>query len=81
MSCAHLAGSAVSQFRIHDKGSKAYMFRYLDCANRSMTGYTVDGTFCEYVIQAVDQVVPIPDSLPGPDATAIMCAVRTHHIL
>lgn len=35
----------------------------------------MDGTFCQYVVQVVDQVVPIPDELPNAEATAIMCAV------
>lgn len=47
-----------------------------DCPKRKACGYTIDGTFAEFVVAAVDQVVPIPDGLKSPDAAAVMCAVR-----
>ena len=36
-----------------------------------------DGTFAQYIVSQVAHLTLIPDSLPSPDATTIMCAGAT----
>ncbi|KAH7910219.1 chaperonin 10-like protein [Hygrophoropsis aurantiaca] len=47
------------------------------CAKQKVHGYTVDGTFAEYVVAWVDYVTPIPDALDSRAATAMLCAGLT----
>ena len=47
-----------------------------DCYDAKLSGYTVDGTFSEYVVSYVSCVTPIPNGLPSEDAASILCAVR-----
>ncbi|KAH7923400.1 GroES-like protein [Leucogyrophana mollusca] len=47
------------------------------CKRQKVHGYTVDGTFAEYVVAWVDYVTPIPDTLDSAAATAILCAGLT----
>lgn len=51
------------------------LIQVTDCLQIQRSGSTVDGTFCEYAVAAVDYVVPIPDSLSDPEAAPLMCAV------
>ncbi|KAI5116701.1 hypothetical protein M0805_004774 [Coniferiporia weirii] len=44
------------------------------CSNMKTSGSQLDGTFCEYAVSYVNHVTPIPESLDGPTAAAIMCA-------
>ncbi|KIJ15955.1 alcohol dehydrogenase [Paxillus involutus ATCC 200175] len=48
-----------------------------DCVNVELSGFGVDGTFCQYVQSWVHQVTPIPDSLDSYAAASILCAGLT----
>lgn len=48
--------------------------REQNCYEAKLSGYTVDGTFSEYVVSYVNCVTPIPDGLPSEDAASILCA-------
>ncbi|KAK0546882.1 hypothetical protein OC846_005094 [Tilletia horrida] len=39
-----------------------------------LSGYTVDGTFAQYVVSWARYVTPLPEDLPMPDAAPILCA-------
>jgi propanol-preferring alcohol dehydrogenase len=45
-----------------------------DCIRVKNSGFTVDGTFSEYVVSWVNHVTPIPDGLPSADAASVLCA-------
>lgn len=45
-----------------------------NCVHLQNSGYTVDGTFQQYVVAPAKYVTPIPDSLPLIDAAPILCA-------
>ncbi|KAF8692314.1 hypothetical protein AX14_010129 [Amanita brunnescens Koide BX004] len=44
------------------------------CPEAKLSGFTVDGTFSEYVVSWVHHVTPIPDSLESCAAASILCA-------
>ncbi|KAK0521709.1 alcohol dehydrogenase [Tilletia horrida] len=44
---------------------------------RRLSGYTVDGTFAQYVVSWARYVTPIPKELPLADAAPILCAGLT----
>ncbi|KAF8955336.1 chaperonin 10-like protein [Flammula alnicola] len=44
------------------------------CANVKLSGYTVDGTFSQYLVSFVNSVTPIPDALESNAAASILCA-------
>ncbi len=44
------------------------------CADQSMTGYTVNGGFAEYILAQGAYVSPLPDGLPYNEAAPILCA-------
>ncbi|KAI0052104.1 GroES-like protein [Auriscalpium vulgare] len=44
------------------------------CLNAKLSGYTVDGTFAQYVVSYVKHVTPIPDALESTEAASILCA-------
>ncbi|EJF57406.1 GroES-like protein [Dichomitus squalens] len=44
------------------------------CLNGRYSGFTVDGTFSQYVVSWVTHVTPIPESLQSADAASILCA-------
>jgi propanol-preferring alcohol dehydrogenase len=44
------------------------------CPNAKNSGFSVDGTFSEYVVSWVNHVSPIPAALPSSDAASILCA-------
>ena len=46
------------------------------CPQQKLSGFTVDGTFAQYVVSYVHHVTPIPDELPSDAAASILCAVR-----
>ncbi|KAK7062539.1 alcohol dehydrogenase [Paramarasmius palmivorus] len=48
--------------------------REQNCSAAKLSGYTVDGTFQEYVVSFVNHVTPIPESLPSDEAASILCA-------
>ncbi|KAG7439965.1 GroES-like protein [Guyanagaster necrorhizus] len=48
--------------------------REQNCAQCKLSGYTVDGTFAEYVVSYVNHVTPIPDGFPSDAAASILCA-------
>ncbi|KAF8842396.1 GroES-like protein [Paxillus ammoniavirescens] len=48
-----------------------------DCIKAEMSGFSVDGTFCQYVKSWAHQVTPIPDSLDSYAAASILCAGLT----
>ena len=42
--------------------------------NAKLSGFTVDGTFSQYVVSWVTHVTPIPDQLSSAEAASILCA-------
>ncbi|SJL11406.1 related to ADH1-alcohol dehydrogenase I [Armillaria ostoyae] len=48
--------------------------REQNCAHAKLSGYTVDGTFAEYVVSYVNHVTPIPEGFPSDAAASILCA-------
>ncbi|KAH9054533.1 GroES-like protein [Lactarius vividus] len=44
------------------------------CSKCKLSGYTVDGTFSEYVVSYVNHVTPIPESLNSQEAASFLCA-------
>ncbi|KAI0806856.1 GroES-like protein [Fomes fomentarius] len=44
------------------------------CLHGQYSGFTVDGTFSQYVVSWVTHVTPIPDQLPSAEAASILCA-------
>ncbi|KAI0819392.1 GroES-like protein [Trametes gibbosa] len=44
------------------------------CLNGKYSGFTVDGTFSQYVVSWVTHVTPIPDALDSAEAASILCA-------
>nr|VWO94502.1 Alcohol dehydrogenase 1 [Ganoderma boninense] len=44
------------------------------CLNGRYSGFTVDGTFSQYVVSWVNHVTPIPDELSSAEAASILCA-------
>ncbi|KAK7443536.1 alcohol dehydrogenase [Stygiomarasmius scandens] len=44
------------------------------CSEAKLSGFTVDGTFQEYVVSFVNHVTPIPEGLPSDEAASILCA-------
>ncbi|KAF8155717.1 mannitol-1-phosphate dehydrogenase [Crassisporium funariophilum] len=47
------------------------------CENAKLSGYTVDGTFQQYLVSYVNSVTPIPDNLDSNSAASILCAGLT----
>ncbi|KAF9649264.1 mannitol-1-phosphate dehydrogenase [Thelephora ganbajun] len=45
-----------------------------DCVKAKNSGFSVDGTFSEYVVSWVNHVTPIPEGFPSADAASILCA-------
>jgi propanol-preferring alcohol dehydrogenase len=45
-----------------------------NCADAKLSGFTVDGTFSQYLVSYVHSVTPIPDSLDSNAAASILCA-------
>ncbi|KAL5529622.1 hypothetical protein ACEPAG_5607 [Sanghuangporus baumii] len=45
-----------------------------NCVNAELSGYTVDGTFAQYVVSFVHHVTPIPANLDSAGAASILCA-------
>ncbi|ESK84817.1 mannitol-1-phosphate dehydrogenase [Moniliophthora roreri MCA 2997] len=48
--------------------------REQNCSSAKLSGYTVDGTFQEYVVSFTNHVTPIPDGLRSDEAASILCA-------
>ncbi|KNZ80182.1 Alcohol dehydrogenase 1 [Termitomyces sp. J132] len=48
-----------------------------NCVEAKLGGYTVDGTFSQYVVSFVRHVTPIPESLDSRAAASILCAGLT----
>jgi len=44
------------------------------CVKGQYSGFTVDGTFSEYVVSYVSHVTPIPQNLGSEEAASILCA-------
>ncbi|WVN86282.1 uncharacterized protein L203_101445 [Cryptococcus depauperatus CBS 7841] len=54
----------------------------MNCPHIQLSGYTVDGTFSEYVVSFVNHVTPIPVNLDSAGAASILCAgVTTYKAL
>ncbi|SJL18543.1 uncharacterized protein ARMOST_22137 [Armillaria ostoyae] len=54
----------------------------VDCAQCKFSGYTVNGTFAEYMISDVNHVTPIPEDFPSDAAVSILCAgVTVYHTI
>ncbi|KAJ3557202.1 hypothetical protein NP233_g11803 [Leucocoprinus birnbaumii] len=51
--------------------------REQNCENAQLSGYTVDGTFQQYVVSYVTCVTPIPDGLESASAASLLCAGLT----
>lgn len=52
------------------------------CQQGKLSGYTVDGTFSQYVVSYVSHVTPIPEGLDSNEAASILCAgVTTYRAL
>lgn len=47
----------------------------IGCLNGKYSGFTVDGTFSQYVVSWVTHVTPIPENLDSAEAASILCAV------
>ncbi|KAA1477436.1 GroES-like protein [Dentipellis sp. KUC8613] len=47
------------------------------CESRKRSGYTNDGTFCQYMVAWINHVVPIPEGLSDENAAPILCAGLT----
>jgi propanol-preferring alcohol dehydrogenase len=45
-----------------------------NCSKAKLSGYTVDGTFSQYVVSYVSHVTPIPETLRSEDAASFLCA-------
>ncbi|TFK38178.1 mannitol-1-phosphate dehydrogenase [Crucibulum laeve] len=45
-----------------------------NCLNVKLSGYTVDGTFSQYVVSYVHSVTPIPENLDSAAAASLLCA-------
>jgi propanol-preferring alcohol dehydrogenase len=45
-----------------------------NCEKAKLSGYTVDGTFSQYLVSWVNSVTPIPDGLESHAAASILCA-------
>jgi len=45
-----------------------------NCPEAKLSGYTVDGTFAEYVVSFVQHVSKIPDEIDSDEAASILCA-------
>ncbi|KAJ4485344.1 mannitol-1-phosphate dehydrogenase MPDH1 [Lentinula aciculospora] len=45
-----------------------------NCPQSLCSGYTIDGTFQEYVVSYVNYVTPIPEGFPSDAAASILCA-------
>lgn len=45
-----------------------------NCPSQKINGYTIDGTFADYIVSYVDYVTPIPENLDGATAASILCA-------
>ena len=43
--------------------------------NGRYSGFTVDGTFSQFVVSWVTHVTPIPEQLSSAEAASILCAV------
>ncbi|KAF9022467.1 GroES-like protein [Hymenopellis radicata] len=48
--------------------------REQNCSQAKLSGFTVDGTFAEYVVSFVQHVTAIPEGFPSNDAASILCA-------
>ncbi|KAJ3868793.1 MAG: chaperonin 10-like protein [Lentinula lateritia] len=48
--------------------------REQNCKEAKLSGFTVDGTFQEYVVSFVNHVTPIPDNIPSDEAASVLCA-------
>ncbi|KAJ7056784.1 mannitol-1-phosphate dehydrogenase MPDH1 [Mycena amicta] len=48
--------------------------REQNCTQAKLSGYTVDGTFQQYVVSYVNHVTPIPDGFDSNAAASILCA-------
>ncbi|KZT31925.1 GroES-like protein [Sistotremastrum suecicum HHB10207 ss-3] len=49
------------------------------CQSAKLSGFTVDGTFSEYVVSYVNHVTPIPEQLDSKAAASILCAGVTSY--
>lgn len=45
-----------------------------NCEKALLSGYTTDGTFCQYTKSWLTNVTPVPDSLGSLEAASLMCA-------
>ncbi|PPQ81926.1 hypothetical protein CVT25_013774 [Psilocybe cyanescens] len=45
-----------------------------NCENIKISGYTVDGTFSQYLVSYVHSVTPIPEGIESEAAASILCA-------
>jgi len=45
-----------------------------NCVSAKNSGFSVNGTFSEYVVSWVNHVTPIPEGLPSSDAASVLCA-------
>jgi len=51
--------------------------REQNCADAKLSGFTVDGTFSQYVVSYVHHVTPIPEGIDSNAAASILCAGLT----
>ncbi|KAF9446237.1 mannitol-1-phosphate dehydrogenase [Macrolepiota fuliginosa MF-IS2] len=51
--------------------------REQNCEHGQLSGYTVDGTFQQYVVSYVNCVTPIPDGIESASAASLLCAGLT----
>ncbi|KAF5389319.1 hypothetical protein D9757_003472 [Collybiopsis confluens] len=48
--------------------------REQNCLKAKLSGFTVDGTFQEYVVSYVNHVTPIPEGIASDEAASVLCA-------
>ncbi|KAF5361384.1 hypothetical protein D9758_006197 [Tetrapyrgos nigripes] len=48
--------------------------REQNCDQAKLSGFTVDGTFQEYVVSYVNHVTLIPEGIPSDEAASVLCA-------
>jgi propanol-preferring alcohol dehydrogenase len=70
--CAVRAASRVSLLFQVEPDSISCPFA--DCPQAKLSGFTVDGTFQQYVVSYVNHVTPIPDGVDSSAGASILCA-------
>lgn len=76
VSTVNLAAKVSSKVSLHLLLLRPFSDLVLDCPDAKLSGFTVDGTFQEYVVSYVHHVTPIPEGFDSAAAASVLCAVR-----